>query len=406
MALRTAAALFTNHMLVAAATAGAMLLAGCSGGKAPGTMNTGGSGSSEPAVRSGQAHTSETIAQLDRQYVVGPTIAGELNYRIAWQYESPSASPLKAVALRGDSFFTLDQQNFLTRINIADGKARWRIQAADPVLDVISLNIVDDRAFLTAGSEMLVFDANNGSPYAKWRFEKVAGTQPVEYGDYLIYGSRGGEVVWIARRIGHFWRGYAIAPAIRVPPVIKDNLIAAVGSNGALVVLDAGSATKVWDKRLLDAVVCKPVFSDEALYVAGQDQYLWAFDIGTGRTLWKVLQEAPLTSSPTLIGDRLYQQVPGSGLACYNALPIDSPGGEFLWRNDGVTGNVILERRGELFAWDPASKNLSMLETSRGLTKKNFICDQAEFLIVGGETKEDLFAASKDGRVVRLVSRN
>ena len=93
--------------------------------------------------------------------------------------------------------------------------------------------------------------------------------------------------------------------------------------------------------RLLDQVACKPVIGDGLLYVAGLDQYLWAYDLNSGRTQWSVLTTAPLTASPTLVGDRLYQQIPGAGLTCFNAAPLDRPGGEQFWQAAAVTGSVV-----------------------------------------------------------------
>ena len=53
---------------------------------------------------------------------------------------------------------------------------------------------------------------------------------------------------------------------------------------------------------------------DGVLYVAGQDQYIHAMDLGNGRVLWRTLFDTPLSESPTVIGDRVYQQVPSQGL--------------------------------------------------------------------------------------------
>lgn len=390
------------------------LAAGCSstgnGGNGGGSTSSSSSGESRSGGSSNNAdpmaNTERVVAQLDRDYVVGPTAAATMDMRVAWQYPGVSRTTLKAMVVRGDSAYTLDQQNFVTRIRLADGVKLWRTQVADPVLDVISLNVIDDRAYLTAGSLMLVMDSNNGTLQHKWNLEKVAGTQPVEFRDMLIYGSRGGDVIWLSRRVGFIADAYHVSPTIKVPLVIRENVVAAVGARGEIYVLNAESATQYWNKMLLNPVECRPVIGDDLLYVAATDQYLWAFDLRSGRTDWKALTEAPLTTSPTLIGDRLYQQIPGTGLACYNAMPIDLPGGERFWINDKVTGVVVYERRGNLFAWDPATKRMVILDAMRGLTQHKLDLPQVQFLFLGGEKREDIIVASNDGRVVRLTPRN
>jgi len=141
-------------------------------------------------------------------------------------------------------------------------------------------------------------------------------------------------------------------------------------------------------------------------YVAGMDQYLWAFDINNGRRLWKVLTDSPLTEPPTLIGDRVYQQIPRQGLVCFNALPQDMPGGERIWATQGVKGNVILQRGESVFAWDAASTQMTVLDAKRGGISAQAQLPQVKHLTVGGENHNDIYAASRDGRVVRLVPRN
>jgi len=346
-------------------------------------------------------------AQLDRAYVIGPTAATAMNYRIAWQYPAPyGGAQVKGLGQRGDSVYLLDRDNMLTRINIASGHKYWRVPVADPVVNMISLNVVDDRAYLTSGSDIYVFDIVNGTQVALWPLEKIANTMPAEFGSMLVYGASNGQVVWISRANGLPMRAYAIGPSINVSPVVSGNVIAAVDVSGNVFVLEGNQASKFWDKHLLGPVVSKPVIANEMLYVAGTDQYIWGYDLRTGRTQWSVFTSAQLTNSPTVIGDRLYQQIPGYGLACYNATPIDMPSGEMFWKNDRVTGNVILQRRGELFAWDAGARKLSLLDATRGMTREDLTLSQADFLIVGGEKNEDIFAASKDGRVVRLVPRN
>jgi hypothetical protein len=140
------------------------------------------------------------------------------------------------------------------------------------------------------------------------------------------------------------------------------------------------------------------------VYIAGRDQYLRAFDLSSGRGLWKVLNESPMSESPTLIGDRVYQQIPGQGLVCFNAMPIDSPGGEKFWAAD-IEGNVISQNRNELFVWDARARRLTIVDAARGSLIKTMDLPQAALLITAGENKSEIFAASNDGRIVRLIPR-
>jgi outer membrane protein assembly factor BamB len=343
-------------------------------------------------------------AEVEQKYVVGPAAAREFNYGIDWQYIGIGGS-LKLLSVQGDSVFALDGRNFLTRIKIDDGARLWRSAVAEPVEEILGVTFVKDRVFVTTGGAMLVLEAANGSQIAKQPLEKIANTAPVVYGDFLIYGSRNGQAVWHSSQIGYFWRGYLVSQSIQLPPQISDDYLVVVGNDGVLMVLSAASATQYWSKKLLDEIQAPPAVGQNAVYVASLDQYLWGFDIVTGRNLWKVLTESPLTQPPALIGERIYQQIPNQGLVCFNAVPVDRPGGEKIWQSEDIKGNVICQNRDRLFAWDESSRQLTVVDPRRGGPIKSVHLPKVGRLLAAGENNNELYAAGDDGRIVRLVPR-
>ncbi|MCI0675908.1 MAG: PQQ-binding-like beta-propeller repeat protein [Phycisphaerales bacterium] len=347
----------------------------------------------------------QVAAAIERDHVIGPAAARELNYRVAWQHPT-GGKGVKHLSVQGDSVFVLDGQNFLTRLRVEDGSRLWRLSVADPIEEILGVTLLGDRLYLTTGGSVLVLEAASGSQVGKQVLDKIANTEPAVYDQFLVYGSRNGQLVWHSTQIGYRWRAYQVAPSIPVPPVLADGYVVTVGNEGTVMVLSASAASQVWSKKLLEPVVCAPAAGNSAIYVAGMDQYLWAYDITSGRTLWKVLTESELRDSPVLIAEKVYQQIPRQGLSCFEAMPPDSPGGQLVWKNPSVRGNVIAQRRDELLAWDQAGKKLSVLTATRGSVVKDVGLPQAERVLVVGENAKDLYAASADGRVVRVTSRN
>ena len=379
-------------------------MTGCkSSGSSQGSSSTS-SGSSSRSTSNANTPDRAIVAQADQSHVIGPTLANSIDYRVAWQNEEIGRN-LRLLTVQGDSVFGLDEKNYLTRVRVDDGQRLWRIQVAAPVEEILGLNVVGHNVSLTTGSALLVLDGATGAQIGKQPFEKIANTWPVEYGQFLIYGSRNGQVIWHSHQIAYQWRGYAVAQSIQLTPLLVKDFLVAVGNDGMVMVLNAATATQYWSKRLLDKVVAMPAADQNAVYVASMDQHLWAYDMTTGRNLWRVLTESPLTDSPTLIGDRVYQQIPSEGLACFNAMPFDSPGGERIWTSKGLRGNVIAKRRDDVFVWDAAAKKLQLVESKRGAVIKIVELPRADKLLVAGKDNSDLYAASKDGRLVRLVTR-
>ena len=368
----------------------------CAGCKSADTTTSASSSASGRGRATGDASPNAALlTQVERSHVIGPMAAGELEYRVAWQYIG-SAKAIRLFTQQGDSVFFLDDQNYLTRIGVNDGNRMWQRQVADPIEEVLGITFPGDRVYVTTGGAMLVLDAGTGSQIDRQSLHQIANTEPVMYGPYLIYGSRSGQLAWHNGLVGAYYRGYKVANSVIIPPVLDGDLLVAVGNDGTIMSLSANSARQYWSKRLLAPIMAAPAVGNGAVFVAGLDQYLWAFNATTGRNLWKVLTPAQLTDSPTLIGERVYQQIPGQGLFCFEAQPADSPGGVQVWTAPAVNGNVILMRRSELLVWDDG----------RGSMIKNIDLPAATRLLVGGPQGSDLFAANNDGRVVRLVPRN
>jgi outer membrane protein assembly factor BamB len=375
---------------------GAALVGGCNSGN--------GDSTAQPRT---PAQTAASLQNIEQQMVIGPTAARDLGYRVDWQY--PVAGPnLKELTVQFDSVFALDQNNYLTRINREDGTRVWRIPVSYPLAEVQGVIYLPDygRVIIMSGGELFILNASDGSQLAKQRLDKIANTAPVAYGDQLIYGSRNGQLIWHSHAVAFQSAGYQIAQSINIQPVLRGNVIVTVGNDGEIMTLDASTASQFWRKKLLDGIAVPPTVGGGAVYLAGLDQHLWAYDLATGRNLWSYLTESPLTTSPVLIDDHVFQQIPREGLVCFDALPLGNPRGVIEWSAADVTGSVVTQRREELITWDQASQRLVTLTSLRGGFISEMRLPQVQRMFATNVVDGDIYASSADGRVVRLVPRN
>ena len=363
------------------------------------------------ADRPGNAAALEppTPSNLDEQYLIGPTACRELGYRIDWQARTypQDTSGIRKLEIQEDSVFVLDGQNFLTRLRRDDGRRLWRLPVADPHNQIHGITYLADleQIFLTTGGAMLVLDSDTGSQVAKHRLQQIANTAPVVSGPFLVYGARNGQLVWHSYQVGYQWRAYQISPSIRIEPLLIDDSVVTIGADGRIMALDSDTASGLWDKRLLDAVVASPDGGAGMVYVAGLDQYVWAFELGTGRRAWRYLTEAPLLNPPVLVGDSLYQQVPNEGLIRFEARPIDAPGGKVIWTARNVAGNLVGEHDNRLLVWDSERRGMTVLDSGLGATISTVSLGGVQHLRTTARRDGDVFAAGEDGRVIRLVPR-
>ncbi|UCD74018.1 MAG: PQQ-binding-like beta-propeller repeat protein [Phycisphaerales bacterium] len=363
---------------------------------------------SDPAPAASGSDLSRTT-DLEAAYLIGPDTARELGYRIKWQYPYAGAN-IRTVSAQGDSVFVIDGRNFLTRLDREEGRRIWSLAVGTGPLDeILGITYIprEEKIILTTGGALLLLDSSTGSQIGKQKLEKIANTAPLRLGNHLVYGSRNGQLCWHAWDLDAPWRSYQVSPSIKLPPVYEDGKLIVVGNDGRIMVLMADLASQLWSRKLLDRVVAGPVAGRGVLYVADLNHTLWAFDLNQQRSaLWHYLTESPLTESPVLLGDRVYQHIPTEGLVCFEARPVDSPGGKVIWSCEESRGNVVFQRGNELYVWDDEAGRMEIVDATYGSLIRTVNLARASHLLTSNFTGSELYAAGADGRVIRLTPRN
>lgn len=390
------------------------LLLGGAGCETTPNSNAAANTSADPATQHGASRRAAepqdprfaaALREVERRYVIGPRAAREMGYRIDWQHPA-AGTQARLVHVEADAVYVLDRGNYLVRIDRDSGTRVWDVPVAESIQEIFGINYIGDRVYITTGSAVLVLDAESGSLIARQRLDKVANTHPIQYGQFLVYGSRNGQLNWHSYPVGFHWRGYELAPTINVPPVRYQNSIVVAGGDGTVAVLSASDARMRWNRRLLAPVIVKPAVGHGAVVFAGTDQHIWAYDLHTGRNIWRRLTESSLHTPPAIVGDRAYQYVPEKGLKCFEAYPFDEPDGVLNWTASTVSGHVVGHRDDRLFVWDPDETTFFVVEKQRGGVMSRLDLPQVRQLVLPTPDADEVFAISDDGRLVRLVPRN
>jgi outer membrane protein assembly factor BamB len=361
------------------------------------------------ATRNLESLPPDQLAEVvEQRYVIGPAAARRLGYRVDWQYPS-AGTRIMQVEVADDSVFTLDERNYLTRLRREDGDRVWRIPVAKEVERVFGITFLPEREriLLTMGGEVYVLDSASGGRIAKHKLRHIANTAPIVVGPFIVYGSRDGMVVWHSTVVGTDWAAYDIAPYIHIEPVYSDGYLVAIGAGGRVMSLRADSATQVWTRRALAAILAPPAVGNGAVYVASMDQHLRAYELGMNRApRWEYLTESPLNDAPVLIRDHVYQHVDAAGLICLEALPVDRPGGVVVWEAPDVRGNVVTQRGRNLLTWDEDARQLVTVDARLGAVVDTLDLPHVDLVHAMDVEGGNLYATAVDGRIVRLVPRN
>ena len=357
---------------------------------------------------------------LDQKYIIGPTTSSQLDYRIDYQNRVPMrpGDELAWLTVKDGAIYVVDTSNRVTRLDAENGNVLWSKAAGSSIHPVHGIDRATIRMAMTDGSladqdvvlvtkqtGIYVHQDSDGSLIQTQDIDRMPSTSTTVGRNHIIYGTNDGRIVWHQFRVGYPWKANQISGKIIHTPVLVDDEVYGVSVDGDIIAMDNRTTNRIWDKRLISGIQTRPIIGDDIVFVAGTDQYLWALDRADGRTIWKYFASSPLMQSPTLLGDRIYQQVDGEGLLCLTTMTPDKIDGDVVWKQPEVTGNVITSNKDHLWAWDQASRVMWVLDATNGNVISRTSMPLADFLFCTTREDGQFYALNRDGRVERLSPR-
>ena len=369
-----------------------------------------------PASTSAETTTPPTSEQLDEMFLVGPTAIGSIGMRTVWQSKVNLQSNESAKSLYvagGDSFFVEDSGCHMSRVLISDGRSLWK-NACGRVTDRVRgvnrvMNGKLDEVLITLDYAIIGLDAATGALAHGNKLTRFPLTSSVVYGKNLIFGSKGGQVVWQQYVIGYFWMANELGGIIDQPPILiqSDDVasIAAASSSGQVALLDADTTRQIWRKTLGGAIKGTLGVGANAIYAACEDRSISALEVSNGNLRWRYQTTQPLSSDVFCDGELVYLQVTGEGLLALQAKPLAddatfSRDGVMKWKCM-VAGKPLCKVGSRILLWDLASHTLTTVETSNGIVVAAITLPKVAQVAVTGPLDPDMFLMNTDGTLQR-----
>lgn len=348
------------------------------------------------------APTAVSKAAADR-FLIEPAVASDLNYRIDWltNLKLEEGARFKYIVTQPDVLILLESKNILTVVDTLTGAVKMREQVATPITKLFMPSRQDRTVIINSESHVYVFNMDNGALLKRYPLPTVASTGALLVGDLSVFGSPTGKVFAINMRDGFPDWEYQMRGALLVSPVlVEGSTIVAADSLGVVKALSPRGKL-LWAKsappwRRISADI-QPGIS--AVYIASEDQGLYGFDRTTGR-MWRYLARRPLTQSPVVVGERVFQYVPESGLLCFDAVT-----GQRLWASDAtvmpmmIRGDYLYARTG------PQGQNgrdIVLLEETTGKPVETIKLPKAHRIVADDTIDGNLYLFNYDGRVLKL----
>ena len=281
----------------------------------------------------------------------------------------------------------------LTAVELDTGKIRWRRKLGDGVFPLSRPHRRGDEILVVQdASRIAIIDADNAEVKTYQDLGNAMSSEPVLFGDVLLYGSLNGIAIAHNLNIGFpTWR-YALPYQIVARPVVEGDRVVFADEGGTYAMLDAVSGSLMWRGRAFEGITGTPAITNAAVFLPSEDGTLYALDALNGEDLWVHHTTTPLTEPVTKLGQNLYLPVPGQALRV-----LDPLSGEVLWEAPASYRPVRL-REGELLVYD--GRSLHVLDPDDGRVMRS--AASRENVQVLDAPDGNLLIVGENGRLLRL----
>ncbi|NQT58020.1 MAG: PQQ-binding-like beta-propeller repeat protein [Bacteroidetes bacterium] len=211
-----------------------------------------------------------------------------------------------------------------------DGEHRiWLEQVAGGAYFQSKVTAADGKIFFGTPSRFIYgVDAYTGKECWKFELGAAVSVAPSYSNGRIFAGQQGGEEyfycidaqtgqkIW-QQSIGWVWGSCSIAKGKVFIPCI----------DGYAVCLDEKSGAVIWRYRTNKSLCTEPTIDDDTVYFGGWDQFMYAFDMHTGKIKWsRYFDKGSDSGSQIAHKGKLYFPCPGSQFRC-----LDSKTGNVEW---------------------------------------------------------------------------
>ena len=339
--------------------------------------------------------------------------AKAIGQRVAWTVPLPGGEVRHAEQL-GNQLYVLDEQNFLSSLNLQSGRIMWSVQVtgAESTPDFIHTfemrrgqglaAKVTPMVLVGLGSELLKFDGTNGAMTKRVSMDRLPDTNPIEVGKYMVFGTNRGVVQWYNPDLEVPWRAFDCGDAMACDVSAGGDLLVAAARDGGVLCLQSGNGALIWRKKLLGPATGPAAISGNKVYVASADGYIRCYNHFDSPVAWERLLEGAPAGGPIVAEEDCYVAVPGKGLHAFVAAPRDEPGGVLSWISEKADGQIIAHDDRTLLLHDAEDAVLRVVRRKDGRVTAEVPAGADRFL----QTTGPLVAFVGKSGVVGLTKRN
>ena len=334
----------------------------------------------------GTGHLIEPEEALYLGFTLGPSV----------DLSIPQTHHIAHAQLLGDVLIIVEEPtNLVTAVSLRDCSTPWHRVVGNPVQKLFQPQRRDDQILINTESEIFLLDSDTGVSQGRQTLASPVNHRSDLTGELAIFGSMNGLIFAHNLDTGQVeWRKRMDDTVVAAPTVLHNQVFVA-DRTGLCRMLSAITGEYLWHFKTFGPVTAKAPTSRLLVFVASEDESLYALDRRTGSRQWIHRAGQPLKESPVIIDDLLFLNVAGKGM-----LAIEwegATGGNVRWEFASQAQPVALINQRLLVN---TTKHLVLIESDSGKTYKQVPVRRLQTVI--GLDNGGILLISPKGKILRI----
>lgn len=328
-----------------------------------------------------------------------------------WRYQH-NADIGNGFALYKNLIITPDASGKILAIDYGSKKLLWTFQTEGKIYSMPSIN--NNKLFVTStDGNVYCINANTGKLIWTIKTGKAIVASPLVVGRDVFIGSSEGIFRCLDANTGKLnWQFNNVKGFVKSTPVYHNGKVYFGGWGNEFYCLDAKKGQALWinksgnGNRMLSAASCRPVISNNKLFLVAPDRVMTVLNASTGEVVWKHkwddswVRESLGVSSD---GETVYAKAMQGHLIAVGA---NKDSAEVQWKSGNTFGyelnpSVITERNGVVYAISDKGV-IAAFDKNDGSTKwihkiANTLVHDLQFI-----ADKKIIATTMDGKIVVL----
>lgn len=268
---------------------------------------------------------------------------------VIWKFKADAAVHSSPAAYKNMICFN-SRANTLYAVDQSSGKLKWQKQLGNDLpyewaFDYyISSPLISGATIYTGSGDGNLYALDAATGNIQWKFNtgsRIRST-PAMYEGKIYFGDCAGKVYALDKSTGKpAWqfatKGDTLKnenfgfdrKAVIASPAVANNTVIVGSRDGFLYGIDAQTGTKKWEYNYNVSWIISSVAIKDSIIVTGTSdgRFINTLRLQDGKELWRFAVNAPVWSSPSIVGDKVFNAVNDGNVYC-----LDLYSGKEVWR--------------------------------------------------------------------------